>query len=97
MPTLSLSLFLFPFLALSSNEETKNLKLVTARQPNGRGSDFRDSSQQCTGVFGGAKGVKTMKLDVCTRAAKEKDIRAPENESIRADVGGPSTADKRDS
>lgn len=29
--------------------------------------------------------------------AKEKDIRVRKNKSIRADVGGPSTADKRDS
>lgn len=38
-----------------------------------------------------------MKLDVCTRGPKEKDIRVRKNESIRTNAEGPSTADKRDS
>lgn len=38
-----------------------------------------------------------MKLDVCTRGPKEKDIRVRKNESIRTNAVGPSTTDKRDS
>lgn len=44
-----------------------------------------------------ARRVYTERERRAEKGAKEKDIRVRKNESIRADVEGPSTADKRDS